>query len=552
MAEVGPGVVSQAEFVDTDTQNGQINSIFVTAMESATDDRIGNATAVMEFPGSTGVTSATQHLVPNDLQNINGSDSLNHAEHENFGSKMGSGDSRDIRTDECLRSTRRSISRESMSVSEDHSGSISERLSTPLRQHALYASGYRPTTSEIEAQIDGFNDDFEPLQPVESALRLVEASQGLEHRTPAEHNEHVEPQSSAVANKDDASLASQSGGSEGPHERDPYRLNLSLQRGIREVLDQRGAAVARGVGEARKAQPSEARYQASLMSWKQTQLEHSALSQRFAAQLAALQEEQLARSAQADRLEKAFRQLVVKAAEAASSDSHARSTVMKAVNRWLASEEDREEELKLLRYKSIRLQQALTRVEHHIIKQEKLGSGLHLIDVEQLKSENQSLNEKIEERNLELSGLRKKLRLTVAELAHVKEKFFFEEKVVQELQNRKDEAEAALACTRDEVVALKRRRDKRRTAVQLARQTASTITDPLLLDKLKALMSKRELRDEIRQLEARHANLVEATAQMKAKTAALQNGQKARVRVALRDAVPKATQSTPAGAAAAC
>lgn len=45
--------------------------------------------------------------------------------------------------------------------------------------------------------------------------------------------------------------------------------------------------------------------------------------------------------------------------------------------------------------------------------QEELAEGLHLIDFEQLKIENQSLNEKIEERNEELAKLKKKTATTV-------------------------------------------------------------------------------------------------------------------------------------------
>ena len=45
--------------------------------------------------------------------------------------------------------------------------------------------------------------------------------------------------------------------------------------------------------------------------------------------------------------------------------------------------------------------------------QEELAEGLHLIDFEQLKIENQSLNEKIEERNEDLTKLRKKTATTV-------------------------------------------------------------------------------------------------------------------------------------------
>ena len=42
-------------------------------------------------------------------------------------------------------------------------------------------------------------------------------------------------------------------------------------------------------------------------------------------------------------------------------------------------------------------------------KKEQLADGLHLIDFEQLKIENQTLNEKIEEWNEELHKLKKKV-----------------------------------------------------------------------------------------------------------------------------------------------
>ena len=57
--------------------------------------------------------------------------------------------------------------------------------------------------------------------------------------------------------------------------------------------------------------------------------------------------------------------------------------------------------------------------------QEELAEGLHLIDFEQLKIENQTYNEKIEERNEELLKLRKKITSTVQVLTHLKEKLQF-------------------------------------------------------------------------------------------------------------------------------
>lgn len=54
-----------------------------------------------------------------------------------------------------------------------------------------------------------------------------------------------------------------------------------------------------------------------------------------------------------------------------------------------------------------------------------MAEGLHLIDFEQLKIENQTYNEKIEERNEELLKLRKKITTTVQVLTHLKEKLQF-------------------------------------------------------------------------------------------------------------------------------
>ena len=47
-----------------------------------------------------------------------------------------------------------------------------------------------------------------------------------------------------------------------------------------------------------------------------------------------------------------------------------------------------------------------------------MAEGLHLIDFEQLKIENQSLNEKIEERNEELAKLKKKTATRVQARHH--------------------------------------------------------------------------------------------------------------------------------------
>jgi hypothetical protein len=51
---------------------------------------------------------------------------------------------------------------------------------------------------------------------------------------------------------------------------------------------------------------------------------------------------------------------------------------------------------------------SLKKLESQLRSREQLAEGLHLIDFEQLKIENQSLSEKIDERNEELVKLRRK------------------------------------------------------------------------------------------------------------------------------------------------
>lgn len=67
---------------------------------------------------------------------------------------------------------------------------------------------------------------------------------------------------------------------------------------------------------------------------------------------------------------------------------------------------------------------------------DELAENLHVIDFEQLKIENQTLNEKIEERNEELTKLRKKTMITVVIITHMREKLQF---LTQENSNLSEE-----------------------------------------------------------------------------------------------------------------
>merc|ERR1712146_494231 len=88
-------------------------------------------------------------------------------------------------------------------------------------------------------------------------------------------------------------------------------------------------------------------------------------------------------------------------------------------------EKEKDEEASKVRLRNINLRMTLRKLEASLREKEQLAEGLHLIDFEQLKIENQTLNEKIEERNEELHKLRKKTTTTVQVLTHIKEKLQF-------------------------------------------------------------------------------------------------------------------------------
>jgi hypothetical protein len=92
-----------------------------------------------------------------------------------------------------------------------------------------------------------------------------------------------------------------------------------------------------------------------------------------------------------------------------------------------ATEVRKEAEVIAVRLENIKLRNKLKREELMLKRKEELADGLHLIDFEQLKIENQTYNEKIEERNEELLKLRKKITNIVQVLTHVKEKLQFVE-----------------------------------------------------------------------------------------------------------------------------
>lgn len=121
-----------------------------------------------------------------------------------------------------------------------------------------------------------------------------------------------------------------------------------------------------------------------------------------------------------------------------------------------------EEETQLAeqRRRYCRMRLSLAQTEDARKAREVLAGGLHLIDFEQLKIENQNHNEKIEERNEELIRLRRRIRSAVQVLTHVREKLHFTEQQHDRLTRQLHHLDQQLAQRREALTYARRARDK--------------------------------------------------------------------------------------------
>merc|ERR1712227_1046170 len=135
----------------------------------------------------------------------------------------------------------------------------------------------------------------------------------------------------------------------------------------------------------------------------------------------------------------------------------------KEVDQMEDTERKKEEEVCQARLENIRQKNKLKKREQALKQKEELAEGLHLIDFEQLKIENQTYNEKIEERNEDLLKLKRKIECTVQVLTHLKEKLEHVTEQNVDLESELDRVENWSQTRRDELAKLKQHRDKLRT-----------------------------------------------------------------------------------------
>merc|ERR1719183_188364 len=170
---------------------------------------------------------------------------------------------------------------------------------------------------------------------------------------------------------------------------------------------------------------------------------------------------------------------------------------------------DKDAEVEEVRGSNISLKNRLAKLEQALRKKDELADNLHVIDFDQLKIENQTLNEKIEERNEELHKLRKKTVITVQVITHMREKLQFIQQENQVLKTELAQLDQELASQCDLVAKTKHERDDYRSEnAKLRQQTGIVNSEHLTKDFEDRTNLLKRLKEELQTLKGKHKRMM--------------------------------------------
>ena len=181
----------------------------------------------------------------------------------------------------------------------------------------------------------------------------------------------------------------------------------------------------------------------------------------------------------------------------------------KMIKEWEEAEEAKDQEVHQYRLQNIALRNRLKNQEKLLKKKEMLADGLHIIDYEQLKIENQTLNEKIEERNEELNRLRLKIFQTVITLSHTREKYQYYVNQNAKKEDQLSEQTSELIKVKEKLSKMKTQRDEIEKENQKLKQKTGIVSQKSLKTEFDARSDEyKRLVAENEKLAAQHQDLM--------------------------------------------
>ncbi|XP_046855010.1 coiled-coil domain-containing protein 96-like isoform X2 [Xenia sp. Carnegie-2017] len=284
-------------------------------------------------------------------------------------------------------------------------------------------------------------------------------------------------------------------------------LNVQLQHKLAEYFkkkktDDRQQEVEKNVND------QEQRYIKYLANLDELQDELSQVQKSYIEQIEEAKDKCSEKQAKVEEIRNQFGKHKIDIAKQALNSRSCRPIPPKDIEQYHQLEQKKEHEVMLVRLENIKLKNRLKKREMQLKAKEELAEGLHLIDFEQLKIENQTYNEKIEERNEELLKLRKKITTTVQVLTHLKEKLQFVQGENIEQRYKLKTVDACVAQKRDILTRTKQARDALRIDNVKLRQKCGLLgNEPLLRDYEERRDESIILQKQVENLKLKHAEL---------------------------------------------
>ncbi|XP_054438192.1 coiled-coil domain-containing protein 96 [Pteronotus mesoamericanus] len=186
-----------------------------------------------------------------------------------------------------------------------------------------------------------------------------------------------------------------------------------------------------------------------------------------------------------------------------------RQAALREVEQLQALEEKKEKEMSAVRLENVQLKQSLAHFETRMRAQEDTVDGLLFIDFEQLKIENRTFNEKVEERNEELLKLRNKVNNNVQIITHVKEMLHFVDMENACKKSQLLDIDTQVALRRDILTKTKQARDSLRSDnIKLNQKCGLLGKEALLRDMEEKVGEAEALKQRLDALKRHHAGLL--------------------------------------------
>ena len=282
--------------------------------------------------------------------------------------------------------------------------------------------------------------------------------------------------------------------------------NLRLQRQIVQMRQRSDVAVERQADMS----TTENKYLNTLANLQEVHKKMLHVKEQYNSWTTKHEENLYEKQGRCEEIKEYFRDFKREVAKGAEFNKNGNPIPERMISKWERDEIEKDKEVQEFRITNIKLKNKLAKLEKEMRDKEKLADGLQLIDYEQLKIENQTLNEKIEERNEELHKLNKKIISTVHILTHIREKLHFVTAQKAKLNSDFEDLQRELETERKKLNELKKHKEDLRAENQKRRQETGIANSKLLTEDLELrTQMMQEMQDRIKGSERKLTDMAE-------------------------------------------